>query len=248
MTYIDWGSKLTTYPYSNIRSLTPAIPPVITSGLMMYVDGSVQSSLQDPNWLDLSGRNNNGLLVNGPTFEPDDGGVIRMDGVNDRVQFVNNPDFHFLNEFTYQFAFKSTLLSSYRCLMVHRKSGVGAGSRISIFTNGNRLYREVSNNGRVKNSTGNTSLTVATNTWYIITLVLNTNKVLKIFRNLTSQTLSTNMDGVFSEQTGPLELGSHGGFPQNFQGDMAFAMVYNRGLSQLEIEHNYNILKTRLGI
>lgn len=244
MTYIDWGSKLTTYPYSNIRSLTPPIPPIITSGLMMYVDGSVQSSLQDPNWLDLSGRNNNGLLINGPTFEPDDGGVIRMDGVNDKVHFTDTTDFNFTDEFTYQIAFNSTLFSSYRCLMVHR----GSRERIGIWTNGSVLYREVSNNGRVKNSAGNTSLSVSLNTWYIITLVLNTNKVLKIFRNLTSQTLSTNMDGVFSDQTGPLELGSHGGFPQNFRGDMSFAMVYNRGLSQLEIEHNYNILKTRLGI
>lgn len=243
MSYISVGGA-TTYPYVNILSSGPSIPPVITDGLMMYLDASVASSLQDPNWLDLSGRNNNGLLINGPTFQPTNGGVITMDGVNDKVHVADTTDFNFNNEFTYQIAFNSTLFSSYRNLMVHR----GSRQRIGIWTNGSRLYREVSNNGRVKNSAGNTSLSVSLNTWYIITLVLNTNKVLKIFRNLTSQTLSTNMDGLFTDQTGPLEIGSHGGFPQNFRGDMAFALVYNRGLSQLEIEHNYNLLKTRLGI
>jgi hypothetical protein len=251
MNYIDVNStSCQVYSGDYYINASPAItiPPVITSGLMMYVDGSVQSSLQDPNWLDLSGRDNNGLIINGPTFEPDDGGVIRMDGVNDRVDFVNNPDFHFLNEFTYQFAFKSTLLSSFRALMLHRRAGVGNGTRIGIWTNGSVLYREVSNNARTINNTGNTSLTVATNTWYIITLVLYTSRVLRLYRNLTFQQLATNMQGSFSDQDRPLWLGHHGGFAQNFQGDMAFAMVYNRGLSQLEIEHNYNILKTRLGI
>jgi hypothetical protein len=251
MNYIDVNT-----PFCNVYSgnyyVNPLfgspIPPIITDGLMMYVDGSVSSSLQDPNWLDLSGRNNNGLLINGPTFEPADGGVIRMDGVNDRVEFVNNPDFHFLNEFTYQFAFKSTLLSSFRCLMIHRRSGVGNGTRIGIWTDGTRLYREVSNNNRTINNVGRTSLTVALDTWYIITLVLYPSRVLRLYRNLTFQQLATNMQGSFSDQNQPLYLGHHAGFAQNFRGDMAFSMVYNRGLSQAEIEHNYDTLKTRLGI
>jgi hypothetical protein len=251
MNYIDVNT-----PFCNVYSgnyyVNPLfgspIPPIITDGLMMYVDGSVSSSSQDPNWLDLSGRNNDGLLINGPTFEPADGGVIRMDGVNDRVDFVNNPDFHFVNEFTYQFAFKSSLLSSFKALMNHRRSGVGNGVVIGVWTDGTFLYRDVANNSRTIRNVGRTTLSVSLDTWYIITLVLYPSRVLRLYRDLTFQQLATNMQGTFNDQNEPLRLGFHSQGGQNFQGDMAFAMVYNRGLSQLEIEHNYNTLKTRLGI
>ena len=64
-------------------------PQVITNGLQLYLDAGDSSSYpgSGSTWYDLSGNENNGTLVNGPTYSSADGGFIAFDGSNDYVQF-----------------------------------------------------------------------------------------------------------------------------------------------------------------
>jgi hypothetical protein len=66
-------------------------PRIVTDGLVLALDAA--NSLSYPGsgttWTDLSGKGNNGTLVNGPTFDQANGGSIVFDGTDD---YVNLPD------------------------------------------------------------------------------------------------------------------------------------------------------------
>jgi hypothetical protein len=62
-------------------------PKIITDGLVLYLDAANTRSYPTNGtiWSDLSRNNNNGTLINGPTFNSANGGSIVFDGVDDRV-------------------------------------------------------------------------------------------------------------------------------------------------------------------
>ena len=62
-------------------------PNTIETGLVVSVDAANRQSYVSGStaWLDLSGNNNSGSLINGPTFSTDGGGSIDLDGTNDYI-------------------------------------------------------------------------------------------------------------------------------------------------------------------
>ena len=66
---------------------------IVTNGLVVHFDAANPRSYPQPyngtTWFDISGNNNNGTLINGPTFDPNNGGSIVFDGTNDYVQFTS---------------------------------------------------------------------------------------------------------------------------------------------------------------
>jgi hypothetical protein len=64
-------------------------PPIITNGLVMNLDVAFTPSYPttETTWYDVSSGGNNGTLVNGPTYNPDYGGSIVFDGIDDTVSF-----------------------------------------------------------------------------------------------------------------------------------------------------------------
>ena len=66
-------------------------PNIITDGLVLALDAANVKSYPGAGtaWNDLSGNNNHGELVNGPTYDSANGGSIVFDGVNDYVKVTN---------------------------------------------------------------------------------------------------------------------------------------------------------------
>ena len=60
-------------------------PSIVTSGMVLNLDAGYVPSYPKTGttWSDLSGNNNNGTLVNGPTFNSANGGSIVFDGTDD---------------------------------------------------------------------------------------------------------------------------------------------------------------------
>ena len=62
-------------------------PPIVKDGLVLYLDAGSPNSFYSPTagttWKDISGNSNNGILVNGPTYNSANGGSIVFDGVDD---------------------------------------------------------------------------------------------------------------------------------------------------------------------
>ena len=61
-------------------------PKIVTDGLVLYLDAAnIKSYTPDSLfWYDISkGSKNNGTLINGPVFNPSNGGNIIFDGINE---------------------------------------------------------------------------------------------------------------------------------------------------------------------
>jgi Concanavalin A-like lectin/glucanases superfamily len=67
-------------------------PNVVTNGLVLALDAANTKSYPGSGtvWNDLSGNNNSGSLINGPTFSSANGGSIVFDGTNNYVA-INAP-------------------------------------------------------------------------------------------------------------------------------------------------------------
>ena len=61
---------------------------IVKDGLILDLDAAKRDSYPSSGtvWNDISGFQNNGTLINGPTFNSSNGGSIVFDGVDDYVQ------------------------------------------------------------------------------------------------------------------------------------------------------------------
>ena len=62
-------------------------PKIITDGLVLCLDASDRNSYpgSGTTWYDVSSKNNDSSLANGPTYSSANGGSIVLDGTNDLV-------------------------------------------------------------------------------------------------------------------------------------------------------------------
>ncbi|MFT7578908.1 MAG: hypothetical protein ACI9MR_000570 [Myxococcota bacterium] len=95
-TYTDVGAE-TTLQYSfDGLTFDQAGPDIVTEGLVLHLDAADTASYPGNGdaWFDLSGSNNHGTLVNGPTHgaEPPE---ISLDGVDQYVGIAQSDDFKF---------------------------------------------------------------------------------------------------------------------------------------------------------
>ena len=66
-------------------------PKIVTDGLVLALDAGNAKSYpgSGTTWTDLSGNGNNGTLTNGPTYSSSNGGSIVFDGTNDYVNLTS---------------------------------------------------------------------------------------------------------------------------------------------------------------
>lgn len=87
-------------------------PHIVTDGLVLALDAANPTSYpgSGTTWRDLSGNNNSGSLVNGPTFNSVNGGSIVFDGSNDYVNipYAGNTS----NSFTFTIVMKCNNMDS----------------------------------------------------------------------------------------------------------------------------------------
>ena len=64
-------------------------PNIVTDNLKLFYDAANPKSYpgSGTTWYDLSGNDNHGTLLNGPSFSSDKGGCFTLDGTNDRISF-----------------------------------------------------------------------------------------------------------------------------------------------------------------
>ena len=60
-------------------------PRIVRDSLVFYLDAANTKSYtgSGTTWIDMSGKNHDGTLTNGPTFSSDNSGSIVFDGSND---------------------------------------------------------------------------------------------------------------------------------------------------------------------
>jgi hypothetical protein len=209
-------------------------PKIVTSGLIVALDAADKSSYpgSGTTWYDISGNNNNGTLVNGPTYTTVNGGAFLMDGSNDYI-IVSTPNMSATN---------------YTVMGIARYVSSAAG----------RIFSGRGNNwlmgwwaGYTENYYAEGWVTGPTYTAYGD---LNW-KVLAATGNIFTDTYSLYINGTNTATSsggsqGPIgfNLGTSDGVNEFSNSYISVLLVYNRVLSAAEIQQNYNAQKGRFGL
>jgi hypothetical protein len=239
-------------------------PNIVMPGLILNLDAGITQSYpgSGTTWTDINGLgpNNNGTLTNGPTFNTDGGGSIMFDGVDDYVTL--GPDFGSINgpEFSYGIIFYWDGTNMNRGLMGKRNSspfnqyniGVRGGPNNPASSNVLSTFNAPDN---AENSTlyAQMQYTLPFEGWYYAIVNIKTtvqrlyvNGVLRSSdtRNYTNRTFNITgrnfyVGTVTSDNNTPGLL---------WNNKIAIVHLYDRSLSDSEIQQNYNALKGRFGL
>jgi hypothetical protein len=198
-------------------------------------------------WVDLSGTGNHGELVNGVSYDSSNGGSLVFDGLNDRINLEFSPTLDISSSITMEGFIYPTAY----------KSGGGGGGM--IITKTASYYTELDgSSGKIRayfyglNSPGYHSgnAYVPLNTWthYAVVRDSTSNSIIFYINGNLDRTISSITGSITVQQSYPVTLGSYVGSNYEYTGRIASGKIYNRALTALEIEQNFNALRGRYGI
>lgn len=224
-------------------------PRIVTNGLVMYLDAGNQTSYvgNGTMWRDLTPDSNNSTLVNGPTFNRENGGAIIFDGVND--QTLAQRPLPLGNTFTVNAWVRVAVLApnaSTRRTIISNDYPYSSGRGFVFVASGNNgtdFWISLGNDQKVAvSSTG----LISANTTYMLTARVNGTDLIRLYRNGREVTYASRTDGnvTLNYTTAPI-LGARNGQYDVFNGRMYNIQVYNRALTDAEILQNYDALKGR---
>lgn len=214
---------------------------VAENGLIMHLDAGNTNSYPGTGttWFDLSDTNSNGTLVNGPTFNNNNGGYISFDGNNDYVGITDNLGNP--SQFTVEFWLYPTDIASHYSQIFNAPS---SGSRCIILeTAGQISFRIPGGNGVYAGGPG-TGTRFLVNTWGHCACTYDQSNR-RIYNN-------TELRLTYSEPGVSVNFGSPriftGSSTYGYQGRMPIFRIYNRALSETEIRDNFLAQKSRFGL
>ena len=236
-------------------------PNIVTDGLMLYVDAANYKSIVsgDTTWNDITKTGDDGTLVNGPTYNPNNNGSILFDGLDDYVNFSELTPANTLNTFSFGLWFSPTTtitpgsLATFSVLMEaqdQRFTSSRADNYIYFLTNGELLFATFS----PTNDLVSLQTTWDSDEWYQVFCTYEPiNGEKKLFINGELENSVTGVTGNYFNTFTHFGLGAYNAStifsPTNaFNGNISNFMVYNRTLSEQEVLQNYNTLKSRYGL
>lgn len=238
-------------------------PSIVTDGLVLCLDaGNTKSYIGSGTaWNDLSGNNNNGTLTNGPIYGASGGGSIRFDGTNDYVNCGRASSLAIANNLTCSFwiwfptGYGNT--NAWNSAVTKRNIfAAGANKGTFIFN-----YLPSSNWFQLSffvNTTTerNLRLTLNTifsvNTWTHVTGVWqqsSTNTIITCYKNSVQVGTGTYAGNVPSHtDIDVCVAGLTDGVSEPGNCTIAQVQLYNRVLTDAEIQQNFNATRSRYGV
>lgn len=218
---------------------------IVLNGLVLDLDAGKKDSYigYGSSWIDISNNNNNGTLINGPTFSSNNGGVLIFDGVDDYC--VNPLSLGFTGPLTVMTFAKSNtpVWSNYGGLgsarfnngyIIHTNLGLSSVTYYILNSTGTYFTLNTVTPSNIQNYNFYAITTNGTNqhkSYLNDTLVgTSTTNITRTNSNISQNNFLASDSGVSGRFTA-LTIGSH--------------LIYNRELTQQEILQNYNSLKGR---
>lgn len=221
---------------------------IVTDGLVLALDAADTNSYTSGSttWRDMSGNGNNGTLTNGPTFDSGNGGSIVFDGVNDYIDLSASTSL-WTSSFSISFFIKINILGNQFLF-----SNGTYGSAATNFWFGGGATTNFTIHLRKTDGTGaigyNYTIPVPYTSLGYYSIVYSTaSNTLKLYQNsdLVESKSTSLVDPSWMDNG--WRIGNSGGsYPVN--GELHNFTVYNRALSDSEIQQNYNTLKPRFGL
>ena len=231
---------------------------VITNGLMVYYDTGHYSSyigsgtaLRDLSTLAVS---NTATLVNSPSFGTQSGqGVLNYNAVNLAVRpFANVPNIGYTASLSIvAMVQRSGNQNTYSGLVFSRNPAI-INSAVGLSTGGftPQANSNVSYSWYDNSNTWNfeSNLQLPNNTWCMIGLVVTANTFANLYLN---NNYVTNTSPRNVALLSNVAIGSDINFAgpaRNFTGNIGPVLIYNRALTQDEMNVNYQALRTKYGV
>lgn len=217
---------------------------IVTNGLVFAVDAGNLVSFETGTTgaYSLSG-NIPGSLLNGVTYLQEDGGVWKLDGTDDNIQFPSTSALQLTNNLTISLWIYSQA----------PKTGLGIVTKGPLRDDYDYMVYITNNSTQVvfykKNSSGTVSSTGFTTTlldkWSNICVTKDGTSV--IWYENAALKSSTNLpDSGIRTSSQPLNIGS--GWSATFDGKLPGVQIYNRALTASEVLQNFNAQKSRYGL
>lgn len=207
-------------------------PRIVTDGLVLCLDAANPKSYpgSGTTWTDLM-KNTNGTLVGGATFSSVNGGVIALNGTNAYIDVPIN-------------------LSSSDCTIVGAARYVVVGGRTFSAKNNNWLMGHWSSStvkhyaeGWITDTDGGEQ---SDTKWRIYTATASHSTDSRSF--YVNGKLDTGPSNAGAAGPNGFAIGSYAGTGEFSNSHISFLLVYNKILSNLEIEQNFNALRGRFDI
>jgi hypothetical protein len=228
-------------------------PGVVSDGLVLALDAGNPKSYpgSGTTWTDLGGNNNNGTLVNGPSYNSSNGGSIVFDGTNDGVQLPHNsfwvisPSDKF--SFTSWFYAEPTTQNG-SMILSHQRCN-NPGFQLTVNDTTSLAFRVAGNLSVFATYSSN-----VTGRWnYVVSTFNGINGDMKLYLNGDLVATNTNTSGWNNYNAGGSDvwLGRRTwcGGTNEFTGKIAsFSYYKGRELLLPEVKQNYNALRGRFGV
>lgn len=240
------------FPFSFIQKTAEPTQPV--DGLILNLDAA--SYIGSGDWLDTSGNNNNGTLVQTPTYSTDDGGFFALAGgpttAIGQVNSFSIPDddtLDTMSEISIEMWININSIngSSGSPNMLFSKRVTPTNGYVGFFTNTQFIFRVGTGGG----SQINWVTTPLTLVWQQIIITVGSGGS-KIYQN-GIEVASSAYAGNFTNINTPADLlicdvNPTSSGPQGFNGKISIFRVYNNILSSSEVLSNFDNIKSRYGL
>jgi hypothetical protein len=230
-------------------------PNVVTNGLVLNLDAANQKSYVSGSttWRDLSGNNNSGSLVNGPTYSSNNNGILTFNGSS---QYVSTPIQNLDRPCTFSTWVNFNSLTGFQTFIGQDTSAAISRGRFYFQKAGSTAEGLILNvvNFSIVLSAGSIILAnainpVVTNQWYNYSAVLTTT-TLSLYENGILQSTVNDSNAFLTPNTNIL---FNAGYFSNaivdyVNGRSSSFLIYNRALSASEVAQNYNAQKSRFNL
>lgn len=241
-------------------------PEITTSGLIFHVDAANSKSYPGSGntWIDLSGNNNNGTLINGPSYNIANGGIITFDGSDDSCNtglsgpttFTSNSDFSISCWANFS-AYKPAASSIGTLVGAFNYQGYGlfwVGTPTTYVVGSYMRYAGVTSDIRSSN--------ITPGVWFhAVQSYSRSGNFNRLYINGTLSNSGTSISGAFNSNLDNMFIAIANGIPGKndgtpgggvggtpFLGNIASVSIYNRALSAAEIFQNFNANRSRFGL
>ena len=211
---------------------------VVTSGLTLYLDGSVYPG-SGSTWSDQSGNANDATLINSPTYSSSNGGYFTFNGSTQRATVAGTP----LTTTSYTKCIWFYLNATADNNLISYDDGLGTGHY--MYFGGFNTLRSGHTSWTGFPNTFPSATTFSNATWYFAAITFNTTDGMSLYKNGT-------LDSTYTAQktapaSGKVNLASYGS-GNLLNGRIAKVLCYNRTLTAAEVLQNYNATKANYGL
>lgn len=234
-------------------------PRTVTDNLVLCLDAANQRSYpgSGTTWFDLSGNGNNGTLLNGVGYNNSNFGYMSFDGIDDRITTNLDGPTTFLpsSNFTISCWVRITSFPAV-ALATGTVCGAFNFDGYGLFWEGSttELWLGCQMRARLSSVQVDRRSSINVNTWYLHTMTYSSSaNFMRLYINNIESASGGSVSGTYQQVPSNITIASNGnprgsGTSSHLNGNIGQVNIYNRALTALEVQQNFNALKTRYGL